>query len=89
MRGWSPRSWPQARSCWFIPAMYPLCRCSSVRPTTNPVFSLTYVYGSGLRGKVPPIVKMVTTPIEKMSMLVSYYDFSVFDSAGALASGGM
>ena len=45
--------------------MYPLRRCSSVRPTTNPVSSLTYVYGSGLQGKVPPIVKMVTTPREK------------------------
>ena len=32
---------------------------------------------------------MGTTPREKMSMLASFFDLSVFDSAGVLASGGM
>ena len=44
------------------------------------------VVGSGSRGKVSLIVKMVTTLRERRSMLAY---FSLFDSAGALASGAM
>ena len=35
MRGWSPRSWPQAWSCSFTYHRYLLRRCSSVREVVN------------------------------------------------------
>ena len=89
MKGWSARSWPQAWSLIFTDLMYSLRRCSLVRATSNPLFSLVYVGSRGSQGKVSPTVKMVTTPREKISMLASYFDISLLDLAGAKASGGM
>ena len=69
--------------------MYSLRRDNSVRATSNPVSSSRYFGARGSQGKVSPIVKMVTTPREKISILASYYDFSLSEVAGAVASGGM
>ena len=63
-------------------SMYSLRLCSSVRATSNPLSSSRKFGARGLQGKVSPIVKMVMTPREKISMLASYFDFSLLEVAG-------